>query len=104
MDLERHDAFLSPLPKVYEEIFLSQPNRPKGMAYFDTVMSGVHSLRVEELVAHKQRGGFVVGTYCVYVPEELILAMGGGFPWGSAPALISAFPQPRPFCPRPFVP
>ncbi len=99
MDLERHDAFLSPLPKVYEEIFLSQPNRPKGMAYFDTVMSGVHSLRVEELVAHKQRGGFVVGTYCVYVPEELILAM-GGIPVGlcagahfSVPAAEAVLPQ-----------
>ena len=99
LDLERHDAFLGPLPKIYEELFLAQPNRPKGMAYFDTVMSGVHSLRVEELVAHKQKGGFVVGSYCVYVPEELVFAMGGiliGLCAGahfSVPAAEAVLPQ-----------
>lgn len=99
IDLERHEAFLSPLPGVYEEMFLSQSSRPAGMAYFDAVMAGVHSLRVEELMAHKQRGGFVVGTYCVYVPEELIFAM-GGIPVGlcagaqfSIPAAEAVLPQ-----------
>lgn len=47
------------------------------MGFYDFVVSEIHGLRVKELVDHKDRGGKVFGTFCVYVPEEIILAGGG---------------------------
>jgi benzoyl-CoA reductase/2-hydroxyglutaryl-CoA dehydratase subunit BcrC/BadD/HgdB len=77
INLEAHDGLLEVLPPMYEENILSQENRPGGMEYFDFVFSEVHGLRVKELVDHREGGGVVVGTFCTYVPEELIMAAGG---------------------------
>jgi len=77
IDIEKHDALLKVLPAIYQNVYLSQANRPKGMKYFDFVVSEIHGLRVKELVEHKDRGGKVFGTFCVYVPDELIIAAGG---------------------------
>ncbi len=77
LDLEGHDALLEAIPVLYTQAYLSQPDRPAGMSYFDFVMSEIHGLRIKELVDHKAAGGTVVGTFCLYVPEELIRALGG---------------------------
>ncbi len=77
LDLKGHDALLSVLGGAYQDIFLSQKNRPEGMKYFDFVMSEVHGLRIKELMDAKAEGRIVVGSYCVFVPEELILAVDG---------------------------
>jgi benzoyl-CoA reductase/2-hydroxyglutaryl-CoA dehydratase subunit BcrC/BadD/HgdB len=77
LDLAGHDALLSVLGGAYQDIFLSQKNRPEGMKYFDFVMSEVHGLRIKELMDAKAQGRIVVGSYCVFVPEELILAVDG---------------------------
>ncbi|MBN2026468.1 MAG: 2-hydroxyacyl-CoA dehydratase [Actinobacteria bacterium] len=77
IDLEAHDGLLEVLPPIYEEHILSQENRPEGMGYFDFVFSEVHGLRIQELVEHKRKGGIVAGTFCTYVPEELIVAANG---------------------------
>ena len=77
MDLEKHDALLKVLGSVYQEIFLSQSNRPKGMDYFNFVMSEVHGLRIKELLDAKKEGRKIIGSFCVFVPEELILAVDG---------------------------
>jgi benzoyl-CoA reductase/2-hydroxyglutaryl-CoA dehydratase subunit BcrC/BadD/HgdB len=53
---------------------MSQINRPKGMGYFDFVMSEVHGLRIRELLDEKTAGRKIVGAYCVFVPEEIVLA------------------------------
>ncbi len=53
---------------------LAQKNRPEGMGYFDFVMSEVHGLRIKELVDEKKAGRKIIGTYCVFVPEEIALA------------------------------
>lgn len=76
LNMEAHDALMSALPPIYQEIYLNQPNRPEGMGYFDFVVSEIHGLRVKELQEHKQNGGKVVGTFCVYVPEEIVTAAG----------------------------
>jgi benzoyl-CoA reductase/2-hydroxyglutaryl-CoA dehydratase subunit BcrC/BadD/HgdB len=47
------------------------------MQYFDFVISEAHGLRIEELMETKKKGNKVIGTFCVYVPEEMILAVGG---------------------------
>ena len=77
LDLEGHDALLSAIPVLYHDAYLTQTGRPEGMAYFDFVMSEIHGLRIKELVDHKAAGGTVVGTFCLYVPEEIIRALGG---------------------------
>jgi len=77
LDLEAHDALLSVLGGAYQDVFLSQKMRPEGMKYFDFVMSEVHGFRIKELMDAKAQGRIVVGSYCVFVPEELILAVDG---------------------------
>jgi benzoyl-CoA reductase/2-hydroxyglutaryl-CoA dehydratase subunit BcrC/BadD/HgdB len=74
LDLQAHDALLSVLGKAYQDIYLSQKNRPEGMSYFDFVMSEVHGLRIKELLDEKAAGRKIVGSYCVFVPEEIVLA------------------------------
>ena len=77
MNLDAHDGLLGVLTEAYQNIYLSQKNRPDGMKYFDFVISEVHGLRIEEIVEAKKQGRKVIGTFCVYVPEELILAVDG---------------------------
>ena len=77
INLEAHDGLLAVLSDAYQNIYLSQHNRPEGMKYFDFVISEVHGLRIEEIVEAKKQGRKMIGTFCVYVPEELILAVDG---------------------------
>ncbi|MBD3242699.1 MAG: 2-hydroxyacyl-CoA dehydratase, partial [Chitinivibrionales bacterium] len=77
LDLDAHDALLEVLSKAYGDVFMSQKNRPEGMAYFDFVMSEVHGLRIKELMDARNAGRKVIGTYCTFVPEELVLAVDG---------------------------
>ena len=77
LDLEAHDMLLAAIPQLYQQAYLTQKNRPEGMAYFDFVMSEIHGLRIKELLDHKAAGGTVIGTFCLYVPEEIIRALGG---------------------------
>jgi benzoyl-CoA reductase/2-hydroxyglutaryl-CoA dehydratase subunit BcrC/BadD/HgdB len=74
LDLDAHDALLGVLGQGYQQVFLSQENRPAGMAYFDFVMSEVHGLRIKELLDEKAAGRKIIGSYCVFVPEEIVLA------------------------------
>ncbi|KIX12592.1 double-cubane-cluster-containing anaerobic reductase [Dethiosulfatarculus sandiegensis] len=77
LDLQAHDQLLEVLGQGYEQVFMSQANRPEGMAYFDFVMSEVHGLRIKELMDAKAEGRKVVGSFCVFVPEEIVLAVDG---------------------------
>jgi len=74
LDLAAHDALLDILGKGYQDIYLAQKNRPQGMGYFDFVMSEVHGLRIKELMDEKAAGRKVIGSFCVFVPEEIVLA------------------------------
>jgi len=76
MDLEKHDALCAVLPELYGSVYLSQEDRAEAMNYFNFVISEVHGLRIEELNNHRQKGGKVVGTFCVYVPDEILNALG----------------------------
>eukprot|EP00727_Mastigamoeba_balamuthi_P007203 m51a1_g3102 hypothetical protein (432) ;mRNA; f:121360-122969 len=77
LDLDAHQALLSHLSKGYEQVFLSQQNRPDAMSYFNFVVSEIHGMRIKELVDASAAGRIIVGSYCTFVPEELILAVGG---------------------------
>ena len=74
LDLQAHDALLGALGNAYRDIFLSQNNRPRETAYFDFVVSEVHGLRIRELLEAREAGRKVVGAFCVFVPEEIVLA------------------------------
>lgn len=74
MDLEKHDQLCAVLPEFYGDIYLSQENRPEGMNYFNFVISEIHGLRVQELAEHRKQGGKVLGSFCVFVPDEMIVA------------------------------
>jgi benzoyl-CoA reductase/2-hydroxyglutaryl-CoA dehydratase subunit BcrC/BadD/HgdB len=77
LNLENHAGLLTVLGEGYKNIYLSQNGRPKGMEYFDFVISEVHGLRIKEIADAKKAGRKVVGTFCVYVPEEIVLAADG---------------------------
>ncbi len=74
LDLEAHDALLQVLGKFYGDIYLSQQGRLQGAEYLDFVLSEVHGLRIKELQDAKAQGRKIVGSFCVFVPEELTLA------------------------------
>src|SRR5512138_1200977 len=77
LNLENHAGLLGVLSSAYQSIYLAQKNRPQGMEYFDFVVSEVHGQRIKEIYEAKEAGRKVVGTFCVYVPEEIILAADG---------------------------
>lgn len=77
MDLDTHDQLCAVLPTAFGDVFLSQDNRPAGMDYFNTVTADIHGLRPAELIAEQKKGRKVFGTFCVFVPDEVILAADG---------------------------
>ena len=76
LDLDAHSGLLEVLGKFYGDIYLSQSGRLRGMEYLDFVLSEVHGLRIKELQEAKTAGKKIVGTFCVFVPEEIVLAAG----------------------------
>jgi benzoyl-CoA reductase/2-hydroxyglutaryl-CoA dehydratase subunit BcrC/BadD/HgdB len=76
IDLKSHDLLLNALGPIFQEVYLSQKNRPAGMGFYDFVVGDIHGIRVKELREHAKNGGKVVATYCVFVPEELVWAAG----------------------------
>ena len=77
MDLETHDQLCAVFPTAFGDVYLSQENRPAGMAFYDFVVSDIHGIRPAELIELQKQGGKVFGTFCVYVPDEVIVACGG---------------------------
>jgi benzoyl-CoA reductase/2-hydroxyglutaryl-CoA dehydratase subunit BcrC/BadD/HgdB len=77
MDLPRFSAMPAMLTQTYSNIYLSQKNRPEKIAYFDGMVENIHTGRIHELVAAKEAGRPVIGTFCVYIPEEVVVAAGG---------------------------
>jgi len=74
LDLTAHDVLLQVLGNAYRDIFLAQKERPAGMDYFNFVMGEVHGLRIKELLDGKKEGKKVIGSFCVFVPEEIVRA------------------------------
>ncbi len=77
MDLENHDMLCQVLPTAVGDVFLTQENRPKAMDFWDLVISEVHGIRPAELVQEQKKGRKVFGTFCVYVPDEVVIAANG---------------------------
>ncbi len=77
LDVDAHAGLLEVLGKFYGDIYLSQQGRLRGMEYLDFALSEIHGLRIKELQGAKASGKKIVGTFCVFVPEEIVLAAGG---------------------------
>lgn len=77
MDLENHDALCQVLPTAFGDVYLSQENRPAAMDFWDMVVADIHGIRPAELIEAQKKGQKVFGTFCVYVPDEVVLAANG---------------------------
>ena len=77
MDVERFSNIPPMLTGVYQTIFLGQKNRPEAMAYFDSMIENIFTGRIQEMVDAREEGRPIVGTFCVYVPEEIVQAVNG---------------------------
>ena len=86
MDVKNHDNLCQVLPTAVGDVFMTQENRPKAMDFWDMVIAEVHGIRPAELIEEQKKGRKVFGTFCVYVPDEVIIAANGivtglcGFP------------------------
>ncbi len=103
IDIEKHDELMKVLPVVYQDVYLTQKNRPKSITYFDDFISDIHGARPKEVFERKKQGDKVIGAFCAYFPEELVLAAnavplilcgGADFPVADAEKIL-----PRNTCP-----
>jgi len=76
MDIERHGVLMKVLPVVFQSVFQSQENRPKSIAYYDSVVMDLHGKRPKEVFDRKNNGDKVIGAFCNFFPEEIVHAAG----------------------------
>jgi hypothetical protein len=89
MDVKNHDNLCQVLPTAVGDVFMTQENRPKAMDFWDMVIAEVHGIRPAELIEEQKKGRKVFGTFCVYVPDEVIIAANG---------IVSVLPYRRYVC------
>jgi benzoyl-CoA reductase/2-hydroxyglutaryl-CoA dehydratase subunit BcrC/BadD/HgdB len=77
IDMVRHEKLLGAVGEMFVAEFLSQKNRPKGMQYFDWFISEIHGERIAEINKLKEQKKPAVGTFCIFVPEEIVAGAGG---------------------------
>lgn len=76
MDVPLHDRLLENSEKAHSRNFLWQRNRPAGMKAFDKALHDSHGQRVKEIVDYRENGGKSIGSFCIYVPDEIAMAAG----------------------------
>jgi len=74
LDVGLHNEVLASIDRAFKNTVGAQQKRPDGMGYFDHVLHESHGDRIAELLAEKEKGKKVVGTFCIYVPEEIVMA------------------------------
>lgn len=74
LDLELHERLIANLSSLHKKTHLSQKNRPKTMTRFDSSFHASHAERVAEILDYRKKGGKSIGTFCIYVPDEIALA------------------------------
>ena len=76
IDAEKLKALMNEIKKKHSLVFKGQNHRPRSIEYFDRACVEAYEYRVGELLEHKKQGGKIVGTFCTFIPEELIIATG----------------------------
>ena len=103
VDVEKHAKMMNAGLESYKKQFLTQPNRPKAMEYFDWFMSEIQGQRIAEINKLREQKKPAVGTFCIFVPEEIIVGAGGacyGLCGGSPATIPDAESElPRNICP-----
>ena len=74
VDVALHDKLLEHTNKLFGTMFLAQKNRPAAMKAFDDAFHGAHTSRAKEIHEYRKAGGKSIGTFCIYVPDEIALA------------------------------
>ncbi|MBE0432608.1 2-hydroxyacyl-CoA dehydratase [candidate division WOR-3 bacterium] len=74
LDVELHKELLKAIDKTFKQTVGAQKNRPASMEYFDHVLHESHGGRVAELIEARNKGGKFIGTFCIYVPDEIAMA------------------------------
>jgi len=103
LNVSLHEEMLDHEERIFKNTVGSQKLRPDGMRVFDLMLHNAHRERVRELLDGKAAGSPIVGTFCIYVPDEIIMAAGctpvplcGGTQW-SIPYAEAKIP--RDICP-----
>lgn len=103
LDVEKFSSQQCVAGDLYSKTFKSQDNRPKSIEYFDNMVSDIYGSRIREIINAKKQGQTVIGNFCIFVPEELILAANGvsiGLCAGSQGTILDAEKiLPRNICP-----
>lgn len=76
MEVKLHDQLLENSDKLFRRDFLWQTDRPAGMKLFDQALHDSHGQRVAEIVEYRKAGGKSIGSFCIYVPDEIAIAAG----------------------------
>ncbi len=76
MDVPLHKELLASIDRTFKATVADQKDRPQAMKYFDNVLHESHGGRVAELLEQKSKGSKIVGTFCIYVPDEIVMAAG----------------------------
>lgn len=76
-DVDKQSIISGDFAKRHAMIYQGQKNRPKAMAYFDqAALNTFKPCGVKELIEHKKNGLKIIGTFCTFVPDEIIVAAG----------------------------
>ncbi len=76
MEVKLHDQLLENSDKLFKRNFLWQTERPEAMKFFDEALHDSHGQRVAEIVEYRKAGGKSIGSFCIYVPDEIAMAAG----------------------------
>ena len=74
LDVKLHKELLRSIDKTFLQTVGAQEARPDGIKYFDHVLHESHGGRVAELIEARHMGKKFIGTFCIYVPEEIAMA------------------------------
>ncbi len=103
VNVELHDKLIAHADRLHDSTCGRQKNRPREMARFDAAVRASHGGRVKEIYEYRKAGGKSIGTFCIYVPDEIALAAkvlpiplcgGSGWPVDYADKMF-----PRDICP-----
>jgi benzoyl-CoA reductase/2-hydroxyglutaryl-CoA dehydratase subunit BcrC/BadD/HgdB len=74
LDVDLHKELLQSIDKTFRQTVGAQKERPIGIEYFDQVLHESHGSRVAELIEARKNGKKFIGTFCIYVPDEIAMA------------------------------
>ena len=74
VNIELHDQLVEYNNRLHEKTHRSAKNRPAAMEFFDWAFHASHAERVAEVLEYRTNGGKSLGTFCIYVPDEIALA------------------------------